>query len=111
MEQPVLPLVQNLKKKMLDAEMKHEHLMETYKEYLKGQYLSNCITFWSKSSKNIGMKNSGYTTLAFRKDWWRFCESTKWIEPYCLLAFFYCTPVLENGVNSEIEGLLWFKRE
>ena len=44
MGQPVLPLVQIFLKK-LEAEIKHELLMETYKEYLKGQYLSNCITF------------------------------------------------------------------
>ena len=55
--QPVLSLI-HIFQKMLEIEIKHELLMETYKESLKGQYGSDCIIFWSEFVKNIGKEIS-----------------------------------------------------
>ena len=76
MGQTILSLIQVFQK-MLETEIKYELLVEIYKESLRVRPF---------------------------EDWWKFCERTIGIEPYCLLWFFCSTPVLENQVNSKIKG-------
>ena len=42
--QPILSLIQVFEK-ILEKEIKHEFLMEIYKESLRGQYRSDCTIF------------------------------------------------------------------
>ena len=66
MGQTILSLIQVFQK-MLETEIKYDFLMEIYKESLRGQFGSDWLAF---------------------EDWWKFCETTIWIELYCLLWLF-----------------------
>lgn len=78
-------------------------LVEYYIKYLKVGYGSDCITSWSKFSKNIGNQKSDYAILAIYKNWLKFCERAKWNKLYVLSFASFChSTVLENQINSEI---------
>ena len=55
MVQPVLPLTE-IFQKIVDTEIEHELLMETYKESLKGQYESDSNIFDQNSQKHSKIK-------------------------------------------------------
>ena len=61
--QPILSLIQVFQK-ILEKEIKHEFLMEIYKESLRGQYRSDCTIFWWLM-KNLWKDNMDWTILSF----------------------------------------------
>ena len=63
MRQPVLSLIQVFQK-MLETEMKHELLMEIYKESLRGQYGWVCVFFW-RLMKILWKDNIDQSALSF----------------------------------------------
>ena len=94
MVQPVFSLIQVFAE-MFETEIKHELLMEIYKESLRGQYGLNRIferTIWVglyyllKIDENFVKEQYGSNCIAFYN-------------------FFCRTPVLENRFNSDILGL------
>ena len=66
---------------------KKELLMETYVEYLKGQYgsLTNMVQRFTRSefATNIAKVNIDWTICEFNKDWSKFTKWALWINLYC----------------------------
>ena len=50
-----------------------------------------------KFIKNPWDDNDVWAALSF-EDWWKFCERTIWMKPYCLLWFFSRYLGLENRI-------------
>ena len=100
MGRPVLSLLQ-IFQKMLEREIKHELLMEIYKEYLRRQYGLNRKlerTIW------VGL----YYLLKTDEN---FVKGQYGSNLIIVFYDFFCrTPVLEIRINSEIEGTIWLKR-